>query len=106
MENQSVSKYTVSFGFSLALCSVLNALLVVAKEKCHAVAAAMQRVTGHHWITHGAAVMLLFLVCGWLFARPNGGQGLQPTASRLLGIIVAGVLAGGGIIMGFYLIAD
>jgi len=106
MENQSVSKHTVSFGFSLALCSVINALLVVAKEKSHAVAAAMQRVTGHHWITHGVAVMLLFLVCGWLFALPNGGQGLRPTASRLLGIVAAGVLAGGGIILGFYLIAD
>ena len=32
MENNGVSKYTISFGLSLALASVANGLLVVAKE--------------------------------------------------------------------------
>lgn len=105
MENPPLSKYTVSFGLSLALCSIVNALLVVAKEKNLAVAGAMQKITGHHWVTHSVFVILLFCVCGWLFALPNGGQGLRLQASRLVGIIAAGVIAGGCIIMGFYLIA-
>jgi len=106
MENFPVSKYTVSFGLSLAFCSVVNALLVVAKEKSPAVAAHLQKITGHHWVTHSAFVVLLFFLCGWLFTLPNGGQGLRLTAGRLPGIVVAGVLTGGLIIMGFYLIAD
>lgn len=106
METNTLSKYTVSFGISLALCSVLNALLVVAKEKSPAVAAAMQKLTGHHWVTHGAIVILLFVLGGWLFTLPNDGQGPRLTANRLIGIVAAGVIAGGLIIIGFYLIAD
>jgi hypothetical protein len=106
MDANPLSKYTVSFGLSLALCSVVNALLVVAKESSPAVAAAMQKMTGHHWVTHSAMVVLLFFLGGWLFALSNGGQGLRIAASRLIGIIVAGVMTGGIIIMGFYLIAD
>ncbi|MGA2243848.1 MAG: hypothetical protein ABSH48_02520 [Verrucomicrobiota bacterium] len=106
MENQPLSKNTVAFGLSLALCSVLNALLVVIKEKSPAVAAAMKQMTGHHWVTHSALVVVLFLLCGWSLARLNVGQGLRLAANRLIGIVVAGVLAGGLIIMGFYLIAD
>jgi hypothetical protein len=61
---------------------------------------------GHHWVTHSAIVVALFLLCGWLFALPNGGQGVRMTAGRLLGIVAGGVVAGGLIIMGFYLIGD
>lgn len=106
METNPLSKYTVSFGLSLAFCSVLNALIVVAKEKSPAVAAVMQKMTGHHWVTHSAIVVLLFFLGGWLLALPNGGRSPALAPARLLGIIVAGVLTGGLIIMGFYLIAD
>jgi hypothetical protein len=106
MEEAPLSKFTVAYGLSLALCSVVNALLVVVKEKLPAVAAAMQKITGHHWVTHSAFVILLFLLAGWLFALPNGGRGLQLTPNRLLGIVAAGVAAGGLIIMGFYALAD
>lgn len=102
MENTSVSKSTVSFGLSLAICSVVNALLVVAKEKSPAVAAHLQKITGHHWVTHAAFIVLLFFLCGWLLGLAN----LKITTGRLLGIVTAGVLAGGLIIMGFYLVAD
>jgi heme/copper-type cytochrome/quinol oxidase subunit 4 len=106
MENNSVSKYTISFGLSLALNSVINALLVVAKEKNQTVMAGMQKITGNQWVTHSAIVVILFVLLGWLFARANNGQGLKIVVNRLAGIIVAGVVAGGLIITGFYLIAD
>ena len=106
MENTTLSKHTVSFGLALALCSVINALLVVVKEKSHAVTAELQKITGHQWVTHVAIVLILFAVLGWLLALANRDQGLKPAANRLTGIIVAGVVAGGLIITGFYLIAD
>ena len=106
MEANPLSKYTVSFGLSLALCCVVNALLVVIKEKCPAVAVAMQKITGHHWVTHSAFIVLLFVLCGWLFAQPNGGFRPRLSAARLIGTVAAGVIAGGLIIMGFYLVAD
>ena len=106
MENNTVSKYSVSFGLSLALCSVVNALLVIAKEKSPAVQAGMQKLTGHHWITHVAIILIFFVFFGWLFARAKGGQGLTMPVNRLIKAIVAGVLTAGFIIVGFYLTAD
>jgi hypothetical protein len=105
-ETTSVSKYTVSFGLSAALAGVVNALLVIAKEKSPAVQAGMQKMTGHHWVTHSAIVLLVFGFFGWLFARASGGRGVQVTANRLIGTLMAGVVAGGLIIVGFYLIGD
>ncbi len=105
MEN-APSKYTVSFGLSFALTSVVNALLVVAKEKSHAVQNWMQHLTGHHWITHAGIIIVLFFALGWLLAQINGGQGPKMAAKRLPGVILAGAAAGYLIITGFYLIAD
>jgi len=106
MENTGLSKYTISFGLSLALASVANGVLVAAKEKIPAVMAGMQKLTGHHWVSHSAIILGLFAVCGWLFARTNGGQGIKMSANRLIGTLVAGVAMGGLIIVGFYLIGD
>jgi len=106
MENTSVSKYTVSFGLSLALTSVINALLVVAKEKSPSVMAGLQKLTGHHWVSHSAIVLFLFAAFGWIFARANGGRGIQLTTNTLIRTLVSGVVIGGLVIMGFYLIGD
>lgn len=100
MENNTASKYTASFGLSLALCSVSNALLVVAKEKSPAVQAAMQKLTGHHWVTHSAIIIFLFIVFGLLLAN------VRTPIPRLINIIVGGIFVSSAIIVGFYLVAD
>lgn len=106
MQNTRVSKYTISFGLALALASVVNGLLVVAKEKSPAVLSGMQKLTGHHWVTHSLVVLGLFACFGWLLAQFNGGQGIRLAVNRLIGTLVAGVTTGGLIIVGFYLIGD
>jgi hypothetical protein len=106
VETAPISKYTISFGLSVALTSVINALLVVVKEKSQAVLAAMQKITGHQWVTHSAIVLILFGFFGWLFARVNRGQGLPMSVNRLIGTILAGVVTGSLVIIGFYLIGD
>ena len=106
MENTSVSKYTISFGLALALASVINALLVVAKEKNPTVMAGLQKLAGHHWVSHSAIILVLFAAFGWIFARANGGRGIQITVNSLISTLVSGVVIGGLIIAGFYLIGD
>jgi ribose/xylose/arabinose/galactoside ABC-type transport system permease subunit len=106
MENTPIPKYTISFGLSLALACVVNALLVVAKEKIPSVMAGMQKLTGHHWVSHCAIVLLLFALFGWLFARANGGRGINLTLNRFLATLVSGVALGGLLIFAFYLIGD
>ena len=106
MENTGISKYTASFGLSLALASVVNALIVIAKESSPAVMTGMQKMMGHHWVTHSTIVLLIFAGCGWLFAQARGGRGLEVTANRLIATVVSGVIVGGLLIIGFYLIGD
>ena len=105
MENNPVSKYTISFGLSLALCSVINALLVIAKEKSAAVQSGMQRMTGSHWITHAAIVLILFVAFGFVFAKVKGAQGVMMPVNRVIKMIIAGVFTAGFIIVGFHFIA-
>src|ERR1700739_1390869 len=99
-DNISLPKHAVSFGLSLSVCSIINALLVVAKEKNPAVQSAMQKLTGHHWVTHSAIVLILFLVLGLLFSN------VRMSANQLINIVLAGVLVSALMIIGFYLTAD
>jgi hypothetical protein len=101
-EAPGLSRFTVSFGIALAIASVVNGLLVIAKEKSHAVMAGMQSLTGHHWITHSLAVILLFLGLGFGLAK----SGPQMTSRSLFTWLFSGVLIGAVLIVGFYLIGD
>lgn len=105
-ESRALSKYTASFAVSLAVASVVNGLLVVAKEKSPAVMAGMKRLAGHHWITHSAIVIALFFLLGWVLARANGGGGVKLPVNSLVRVLAGGVILGGLIIVGFYLISD
>ena len=106
MENSQLSKSTISFGLAVALASVVNGVLVVIKEKSPAVQFAMQKLTGHHWVTHSVIVLGLFILSGWFFTRLNAGSGVKLTARRLIATLVAGVATGALIIFGFYLLCD
>jgi hypothetical protein len=106
MEEKPVSKSTIGFGLSLAICSVVNALLVIAKEKSPALQATMKSITGHHWITHSAFIILLFLALGFTLAQVKGGRGFSLPINCLIRIIVGGIVLAGALIIGFYLFAD
>jgi putative flippase GtrA len=106
LENTALSKQTISFGFSLAVCAVLNAFFVIAKEKNKAVADWMQRLTGHHWITHAGIILILYFILGLCFGGTKGGQASKLPANRLTNVVLSGVIAGVLIILGFYLISD
>ena len=103
-QNNAISRYTYSFGISLAICSIINALLVVAKEKSRAVQNTMQKATGNHWITHVAVVVILFIALGFLAAPRADRQRAAMPINRLIKIILAGICSAGVIIVAFYFI--
>lgn len=103
MENTGLSKYTVSFGLSFALASLINALIVIAKESSPAVMTGMQKMGGHHWITHSTIVLVIFAAFGWIFSR---GRASGITVSRLISTLICGVVISSLLIVGFYLIGD
>ena len=104
--NNSVSNRTYSFGWALAICSVLNAFLVVAKEKSPKLQDLMKFRAGHHWIAHSVIVVLLFAVLGWLLGAVAKSRGPNLSVNSLIKTIFAGVTASVAIIVGFYLFAD
>ena len=102
-ETYELGKYTKSFGLSLAITSLISALLVVLKETNEdTVLVWMKAATGHHWVTHGVINLVLFLLFGWLLAIPNDGQGVNISSRSLVLTIVVSFIASGLIIIGFY----
>ena len=101
MENTPLEKYTAGFGLSLIVTSLLNALILIIKEKNDTVMSAMKSALGHHWTTHGAIVIIVFFVLGFIF---SGMQIETKIDSRkMLTYIIWAVIISGVIIAGFFL---
>jgi hypothetical protein len=106
MEDKDLGRYTASFGVSLGITCMVSALLVILKELSeHSVLVWMKSATGHHWVTHGLFDLVVFVVLGLLLAQANQGSGITISEKGLVSVIVGGVVLGGLIIAGFYLIA-
>ncbi len=106
MESTGLSKNSVSYGLALSVTSVINALIVIAKEKNVAVMNGMKKLTGHHWSTHTVIALVLFVALAWGFGRANNGRGVDITVTKLIKILVSAVAIASLIIVGFYLFAD
>ncbi len=104
MEDDGLGKYTISFGLSLAITSVLSAILDVLKELDPPLLNLMKQLTGHHWITHGLFDIIVFVVVGFGLAQLHSGEGFKVPAKSFVTMIVGAILVGGLIINGFYLI--
>jgi hypothetical protein len=103
-ETGALGKYTRSFGLSLAITSVLSALLVVLKELNEGVLGWMKGATPHHWITHGVFDLLAFVIIGIALSQLHGGEGVRVSTKGIALAIVGSVTISGLIIAGFYLI--
>jgi len=107
MESRGLGRYSLSFGLSLAVTSVLNALLVVIKELNEGtVLAWMKQATGHHWVTHGVFNLVVFVLLGFLFAAMSRGPTTKEAFGNLTGIVVGTVLASASTIAGFFLVVS
>jgi len=106
MENIPLSKRSIAFGLALAITCVVNAVIVVVKEKNAAVMAGMKNMAGHHWTTHSLIVVFLFLGLGALFGQARSGRGPEMSLNRLLGTLLSAVGAAAVVIVGFYLFVD
>lgn len=101
MEEKSLSSTIPGFGLSFAVVSVLNGLLVIAKEMNPGLKGWMADFLGHHWVTHGVLVIGTFLVLGWLFSRIRFDETWH--GGKMAVLIVAGTVIGGGLTALFFL---
>lgn len=105
MKTQKDYNYVRSFGWSLAVASVLSALLVILKEKSDAVMALMKGATTHHWITHGMVVLFLFVVLGLMLARIASTDTAETSDFTSIAVaIVVSTIISGLILAGFFLL--
>jgi len=63
------SKQTIGYGIAAVVAILGNTALTWVKETNPAVNAFMKQLLYHHWITHGVAVLLVFLVLGFILSR-------------------------------------
>ena len=99
-ENQVLDKLSVGFGISFLIASIFNGLLIVAKESYAPLKNLMKSLSGHHWMTHGIFLIVLFIVLGYIFSRTDLDKKID--ADRTSGLVIAGTIAGGLIIAGFF----
>ncbi len=90
---ETLGKKTIGYTIAAAIAILFSTVLTWIKETNPAVNTAMKNLLGHHWITHGVAVLLVFLVLGYLFSR-------IPSVRRTRGglvttLLIVSVLAGG-----------
>lgn len=97
MENKPLEKYTVSFGLSFAVTSLLSALLVIAKQMNAPLKAWMKALTGHHWTTHALLVLGTFVLLGLVLTSIREGKldGRAMTAMVLLSTVLSGLIVAG-----------
>ena len=98
-DRTKLSVAATAFGLSAAVSILFNTGLACVKDAYPPVFRFMMSLTGHHWITHAAIVLLVFGVCAGIFSRRT------MEASKLIKTIVAGVVLSGLVIVAFYLIA-
>jgi hypothetical protein len=96
MENKSLSTLIPGFGLSFLVMGIINAILVVEKEANEGLKKWMAGLLGHHWVTHGVFIIILFFVLGWVFSRIKFNE--QWYGTKTVTIILLGAIIGSGII--------
>jgi len=96
-----MEKYTAGFGLSLIVTSLLNAIVLIVKETNTSVMSAMKAALGHHWTTHGAIVIITFVVLGFIFSSLKIEE--KWDSQKMLKLIILAVIISGVIIAGYFL---
>jgi len=84
---------TISFALSAAIACVFNTALAWSKDAYAPLNKFMASLTGHHWITHGLADIIVFVGLGLIFMQMSVGSKLNP--DRLVAILTWSVVAAG-----------
>jgi hypothetical protein len=98
----TLSRTAAGFSMAAAVTLAFNALLTIVKDASEPLHDFMQKLTGHHWTTHGVVILVVFFVLGWLFSKSEAVGKLSDTA--LISAVVAGALINGGAIALWFLL--
>jgi uncharacterized membrane protein YadS len=102
MEDKTLAGFIPGFGLSFLVVSIFNGLLTIMKEESAGLKNWMAHLLGHHWVTHGVFVIILFFVLGWLFSRVKFDE--KWYGAKMAILLFVGAAIGGGIIAIFPLL--
>jgi hypothetical protein len=103
IDRTSSNATSAAFGLAAAVTVLFNTLLVWLKEAVPSVQSVMVSLTGHHWITHGLADVIVFVVLGLVFQRVGMAERLSGTALVVM-LALAVVVAGLGLVGWFVIV--
>src|SRR5512147_2583178 len=95
-----LSPATAGYGIAAVMAILFNTLLAWVKDSTPALQNAMKVAFGHHWITHGVVVVLVFFVLGWILSQSAIAQRIG--ALGLNTALVGAVLLGGLGLVGWF----
>lgn len=98
----ALSRVAAGFSASAAVTLCFNALLTIVKDAYEPLHDVMQKVTGHHWTTHGIVILVVFVVLGWVLSKNEAVTKMSDTA--LLGSVLVATLINGGAIALWFLL--
>lgn len=96
-----MNKTSTAFALSAAIACLFNTALAWAKDAYPPLNKFMVSLTGHHWITHGLADLIVFIGLGLLFMNTSVGKNPERTVSILIWSVVA---SGLGLFVWFLLV--
>lgn len=95
-----MNKTTVAFGLAAAIACLFNTALAWAKDAYSPLNKFMASLTGHHWITHGLADLIVFIALGLIFSKTL----IADKPGRLVSILTWSVIvASAGLFVWFLL---
>jgi hypothetical protein len=95
---------STSSGFALAaaITVLFNTGLAWAKDACKPLNKLMASLTGHHWITHAIADIVLFVVLGLIFAKLGTAEKIAP--GTLINVLTGAVIVAALGLVGWYFV--
>src|SRR5579872_1289131 len=95
-ETQQPTRASAAFALAAAIACVFNTALAWTKDAYAPLNSFMASLTGHHWITHGLADVILFLGLGAIFAATGiPAKGLSK--GLIITVAACALLAGAGL---------
>jgi hypothetical protein len=91
-----LSHTATAYGIAAAVAVLFNTVLAWVKDSYEPLNTAMAKTLGHHWTTHGVAVVLVFFIVGFVLSRLSSDL-IKGPYSAIYVLCTAVVVAGLGL---------
>jgi hypothetical protein len=98
----SLGRASASFALAAAITVLFNTALAWAKDAYSPLNKFMASLTGHHWITHAVADLLVFFLLGLIFCKTGAAEKMNP--DRLINLLIGAVVIAALGLVGWYLV--